>query len=172
MMLNDRYTMKVDIILYETIKSSGIDLILSLPCILLKGLLEEIDKRHEIQNIPITREEEGVGIAAGAYLGGKVPAILMQNSGLGNSVNAIKSLLQLYRIPVIFVMSHRGDEGEKILAQIPMGKLTPSLLDLLNIKKFIINSLEDIKNINRAVDLSIKTKNSVGILLKRNLWRK
>ena len=163
--------MNVDIALYEMIKISGIDLILSLPCILLKGLLEEIDKRHEIQNISLTREEEGVGIAAGAYLGGKTPAILMQNSGLGNSINAIKSLLQLYNIPVIFIMSHRGVEGEKILAQIPMGKLTPRLLDLLNIKKFIINSLDDIKIIKKAVDLSRKTKNSVGILLKRNLWR-
>ncbi|MFX0037939.1 MAG: sulfopyruvate decarboxylase subunit alpha [Promethearchaeota archaeon] len=164
--------MEVDIELYEMIKNSGIDLILSLPCILLKGLIVEINIRHEIQNIPITREEEGVGIAAGAYLGGRTPSILMQNSGLGNSVNAIKSLLQLYNIPVIFIMSHRGAEGERISAQIPMGKLTPSLLDLLNIKKFIISSVDDIKIIKRAVNLSVKTKNSVGILLKRDLWRK
>ncbi|MFX0003734.1 MAG: sulfopyruvate decarboxylase subunit alpha [Candidatus Hodarchaeota archaeon] len=164
--------MEVDIALYEIIKNSGIDLILSLPCILLKGLIEEINIRQEIQNIPITREEEGIGVAAGAYLGGKTPAILMQNSGLGNSVNAIKSLLQLYNIPVIFIISHRGAEGEWILAQVPMGELTPSLLDLLNIKKFIINSVEDIKIIKKAVYFSKKTKKSVGILLKMNLWRK
>jgi len=164
--------MNVDIALYEMIKESGIDLILSLPCILLKGLLEEIEKRHEIQNIPLTREEEGIGIAAGAYLGGKTPALLMQNSGLGNSVNAIKSLLHLYKIPVVFIMSHRGAEGEKILAQIPMGQLTPSLLDILNIKKFIIGSLENVKEIKTAVEFSKKSKQSVGILLKRQLWRK
>ena len=163
--------MKADIELYENIKKSGIDLILSLPCILLKDLLKLIDKKKEIQHIPATREEEGVGIAAGAYLGGRTPAILMQNSGLGNSINAIKSLLQLYKIPIIFIMSHRGAEGEKIEAQIPMGKLTPDLLDLLNIKKFIINSIEDIKELNFAVDISKESKNSVGILLKRNLWR-
>jgi sulfopyruvate decarboxylase subunit alpha len=160
-----------DIILYDTIKKAGIDLILSLPCIMLKGLLQLIDERNEIQHIPITREEEGVGIAAGAYLGGRTPAILMQNSGLGNSVNAIKSLLQLYRIPVIFIMSHRGAEGEKILAQIPMGKLTPDLLDLLEIEKYIINSLDNINEISKAVDKSKRTNNLVGILLKRNLWR-
>ena len=164
--------MNVDIALYEMIKDSGIDLILSLPCILLKGLLEEIDERDEIQKIPITREEEGVGIAAGAYLGGRTPALLIQNSGLGNSVNAIKSLLQLYKIPVIFIISHRGAEGEKIIAQIPMGQLTPSLLDLLNIKKFIIDSLEKVKVIKNAVEFSKKSKKSVGILLKRQLWRK
>ena len=163
--------MKADIELYENIKNSGIDLILSLPCILLKDLLTLIDEKKEIQHIPVTREEEGVGIAAGAYLGGRTPAILMQNSGLGNSINAIKSLLQLYKIPIIFIMSHRGAEGEKIEAQIPMGQLTPDLLDLLNIKKFIINSIEDIKEVNFSVDISKESSNSVGILLKRNLWR-
>ncbi|MFX1592718.1 MAG: sulfopyruvate decarboxylase subunit alpha [Promethearchaeota archaeon] len=163
--------MNVDIKLYEKIKESGIDLILSLPCILIKGLLKLIDEKNEIQHIPITREEEGVGIAAGAYLGGRIPAILMQNSGLGNSINAIKSLLQLYNIPVIFIMSHRGAEGEKILAQIPMGQLTPDLLDLLNIRKFIIDSVEKINEIKIAVNFSKNSKNSVGILLKRNLWR-
>lgn len=162
--------MIADLKLYEEIKKSGIDLILSLPCILLKGLLNLIDEKKEIQHIPITREEEGVGIAAGAYLGGKTPAILMQNSGLGNSINAIKSLIQLYKIPVIFIMSHRGAEGEKILAQIPMGQLTPDLLDLLNIPKFIIYSMENIKEVKDAVNVSKKSKESVGILLKRSLW--
>ena len=162
--------MYADIKLYETIKESGINLILSLPCILLKGLLNLINDKNEIQHIPVTREEEGVGIAAGAYICGKTPAILMQNSGLGNSINAIKSLLELYKIPVVFIMSHRGAEGEKILAQIPMGQLTPDLLDLLNIQKFIIDSIETINEVKNAIDISKKSKNSVGIFLKRSLW--
>ncbi|MFX1572086.1 MAG: sulfopyruvate decarboxylase subunit alpha [Promethearchaeota archaeon] len=164
--------MNIDSKLYEMIKFSGIDLILSLPCIMLKNLLHIIDKKEEIQHIPITREEEGVGIAAGAYLGGKTPAIIMQNSGLGNSINAIESLLKLYKIPIIFIMSHRGAEGEKIIAQIPMGKLTPKLLDLLSIKKFIIDSPEKIKVIEKAVNFSKKSLESVGILLKKQLWGK
>ncbi|MFX1363372.1 MAG: sulfopyruvate decarboxylase subunit alpha [Promethearchaeota archaeon] len=162
--------MSVDLKLYEEIKKSGIDLILSLPCILLKGLLILIDEKEEIQHIPLTREEEGIGIAAGAYLGGKIPVLLMQNSGLGNSVNAIKSLLELYRIPIIFIISHRGSEGEKISAQIPMGQLTPNLLDLLNIKRFIVDSIETIREIKIAINFSIKSKSSVAILLKRSLW--
>jgi sulfopyruvate decarboxylase subunit alpha len=162
--------MNADIKLYEALKKSRINLILSLPCILLKGLLKLIDEKNDIQHIPVTREEEGVGIAAGAYLGGRTPAILMQNSGLGNSVNAIKSLLQLYKIPVVFIMSHRGAEGEKIKAQIPMGQLTPNLLDLLDIKKFIIDSPKTIKEIEFAVDFSKRSVESVGILLKRTLW--
>ncbi len=162
--------MSIDLKLYDAIKDSGINLILSLPCIMLKGLLQLIEEKNEIQHISITREEEGVGIAAGAYLGGKTPAILMQNSGLGNSVNAIKSLLQLFKIPVIFIMSHRGAEGEKILAQIPMGQLTPDLLDLLKIEKFIIDSKEKIKIIKNTVEQSKSSEISAGILLKKSLW--
>lgn len=162
--------MSIDLMLYEAIKDSDIDLILSLPCIMLKGLLQLIEEKNEIQHISITREEEGVGIAAGAYLGGKTPAILIQNSGLGNSVNAIKSLLQLFKIPIIFIMSHRGAEGEKIMAQIPMGQLTPDLLDLLKIEKFIIDSKEKIKNIKKAVELSKSLEISTAILLKKTLW--
>lgn len=162
--------MNVDLLLYKAIKNSKIDLILSLPCIMLKGLLQVIEEKNEIDHISITREEEGIGIAAGAYLGGKVPAIVMQNSGLGNSVNAIKSLLQLYRIPVIFIMSHRGGEGEKILAQIPMGKLTPDLLDLLKIETFIVDSERNIKHIQTAVEQSLSSGIPTGILLKKKLW--
>lgn len=162
--------MNVDLLLYKAIKNSKIDLILSLPCIMLKGLLQLIEERNEIDHISITREEEGVGIAAGAYLGGKVPAILMQNSGLGNSVNAITSLLQLYEIPVIFIMSHRGAEGEKIQAQIPMGKLTPDLLDLLKIETFIVDSERNINHIQTAVEQSLSSGIQTCILLKRKLW--
>ena len=162
--------MSVDLKLYEAIKNTGINLLLSVPCIMLKGLLEVIEEKKEIQHIAVTREEEGVGIAAGAYLGGKLPAILMQNSGLGNSINAIKSLLELYKIPVIFIMSHRGAEGEKIIAQMPMGQITIDLLNLLTIETYILNSPENIKDIIKAVDKAKKTKKPIAIILKRTLW--
>jgi len=162
--------MSVDLKLYEAIKNTGINLLLSVPCIMLKGLLEVIEEKKEIQHIAVTREEEGVGIAAGAYLGGKLPAILMQNSGLGNSINAIKSLLELYKIPVIFIMSHRGAEGEKIIAQMPMGQITIDLLKLLTIETYILNSPRNIKDIIKAVDKAKKTKKPIVIILKRTLW--
>ena len=139
-------------------------------CILLKDILDLINERKEILHIPVTREEEGVGIAAGAYLGGKRPAILMQNSGLGNSINAIKSLLELYEIPVIFIMSHRGGKGEKILAQIPMGRITDGLLEVIGIKTWSIKSSEEILKFKEAVTYSHKNNCSVGILLQKSLW--
>jgi len=162
--------MNVDQKLYEIIKDFGIDLVLSVPCIFLKGILDLINERKEILHIPVTREEEGVGIAAGAYLGGKKPVILMQNSGLGNSINAIKSLLELYDIPVIFIMSHRGGKDEKILAQIPMGKIINKLLEVIGIKTWSIKSSKEIIKLNEAIIYSQEFNCSVGVLLQKALW--
>ena len=163
--------MKVDLKIYNIIKDSGIDFIISVPCLLLKEILKIIDDKNEIFYLPVTREEEGVGIAAGAYLGGKKPAILMQNSGLGNSINAITSLLQYHEIPVIFFVSHRGEEEEPNGAHIPMGKITETLLDDMSIKFWNIRSSKDISKIKTAINYSNENKTSVGILLKQNLWR-
>ncbi|MBN1802408.1 MAG: sulfopyruvate decarboxylase subunit alpha [Candidatus Lokiarchaeota archaeon] len=161
----------IDRRLYEAIKNSGINLILSVPCAMLKGLIEVINVIAEIPHIPVTREEEGVGIAAGASLAGKTPALLMQNSGLGNSINAIKSLLQLYEIPVIFIMSHRGTEGEKIPAQMPMGQVSIDLLNCVDVGFEIVDSIDTIKNIEKIVQKSRESNKPHGVLLKRTLWR-
>ena len=93
--------------IYDGLKDAGINFIVSVPCVNLSKLLNMIDEDDEIIHIPVTREEEGIGICAGAYLGGKKPAILMQNSGFGNSVNALKSLTELYEMPLLMIMSHR-----------------------------------------------------------------
>ena len=162
--------MSIDEEIYDAIKASGIDLILSVPCAMLGGLLNIINEKDAIEHIPVTREEEGVGIAAGAYLGGKTPAILMQNSGLGNSINAIRSLLGFYRIPVVFIMSHRGAEGEKIAAQIPMGEITTRLLDCVGVETAIIDSRKKLKGITSIVEHSKVSSSSVAVVLKRPLW--
>ncbi|MBY9003843.1 MAG: sulfopyruvate decarboxylase subunit alpha [Candidatus Lokiarchaeota archaeon] len=162
--------MKVDLKIYKIIKDSGIDFITSVPCQLLKEILKIIDDKNEIIYLPVTREEEGVGIAAGAYLGGKKPAVLMQNSGLGNSINAITSLLQYYEIPVIFFISHRGGEEEPISSHIPMGKITETLLGDITTKYWNISSNKDMSQIKTAINYSNENKVSVAILLKRSLW--
>ncbi len=162
--------MDTDKKLYDAIKESGINFLLSVPCDMIKGLLEIIDEKKEIMHFSVTREEEGVGVAAGAFLGGKKPSILMQNSGLGNSINAIKSLLEIYEIPIIFIITHRGAEGEKILAQMPMGKITLNLLDCIDVEYIIIDSEVKIDEIVKAVKKSTSFNKSVAIILKRTLW--
>ena len=89
----------------------------------LSHVLRELDDRfRDIRLLLATREEEAFGIAAGLYLGGRLPTVMLQSSGLGNSLNALTSLLLPYEIPVLVVVSMRGDAGEWNAAQVPMGR--------------------------------------------------
>ena len=156
---------------YDALKKSGIDFIVSLPCVNLGGIMEMVETDPEIIHVPVTREEEGFGICAGAFMGGKKPGILMQNSGLGNSVNALASLFELYKIPVIMIMSHRGTEGEFMSAQIPMGTATPKVLDALGIQYFNPKKAEEaLKIIPNAWRIAETQGTPVGILLDINFW--
>ena len=153
--------------IYDGLKDSGIDFIVSVPCVNLSKLLNMIDEDSEIIHIPVTREEEGIGICAGAYLGGKSPAILMQNSGLGNSINALKSLMELYEFPLLMIMSHRGTEGENICGQVPMGQSTPRILEGMDFKFFKPGNPEGAyEDIIEAWDLSTEEGRPVSVLLE------
>ncbi|MGC9516544.1 MAG: sulfopyruvate decarboxylase subunit alpha [Methanomicrobiales archaeon] len=156
---------------YNALKEANINFIVSLPCINLGKLLEMVECDPEIIHVPVTREEEGFGIAAGAYLGGKNPGILMQNSGLGNSVNVLASLYELYQIPIIMIISHRGTEGEPIVAQIPMGKATPEILKVLKIPYYNPKIPEEAFDaIKDGWNLAKKENKPVGILLEISYW--
>ena len=146
-----------------------IHVICSVPCIMLAGVLKRLEKTS-ITHIPVTREEEGVGIAAGVALGGKRPALLMQNSGLGNSINALLSLTKLYGLPLPLIISQRGGKGEKVLAQMPMGKATPNLLKAARIDYVRIKKRDDLNKMRKMIHKSFANNRVAAILLLRNLW--
>lgn len=87
----------------------------------------------DVRAILATREEEAFGIAAGLYLGGARPSVMLQSSGLGNSLNALTSLLLPYEIPVLILVSMRGDPGEWNAAQVPMGRAVGPIFDAIGI---------------------------------------
>jgi sulfopyruvate decarboxylase subunit alpha len=89
------------------------------------------DAYADVRTTVATREEEAFGIAAGLYLGGARPTVMLQSSGLGNSLNALTSLLLPYRIPVLAIVSMRGDAGEWNEAQVPMGRAVRSICDAI-----------------------------------------
>lgn len=153
-------------------KKAGVDFVVSVPCVNLKDLILMVDKDPDIIHVPVTREEEGVGVCAGAYMGGKRTAILMQNSGLGNSINALASLNKLYGIPLLMIMSHRGVEGEPVCAQVPMGELTPHLLETMDIPFFVPASKPEAEDlIFEAMSIAQEKRSPVAVLLKIGFWR-
>lgn len=156
---------------YRGMKSAGIDFAASVPCVNLQELLHLVSEDPKIIHIPVTREEEGVGLCAGAWIGGRRPALLMQNSGLGNSINALASLDILYQIPLLMIISHRGCEGEPIIGQVPMGRLTPKLLDAMEIVRFSPSLKEAEEMIVKAWELSEVERRPAAILLDLRFWR-
>lgn len=125
------------------LKENGFDFGVTFPSSKLKHLLEMIEGDDEIFTVPVTREEEGVGVCAGAYLAGKKPFMLIQSSGLGNSFNAIASLLKTYRIPILIIAEHRGSYNEKVPAQVPLGVALPGMLGAMDIPFIMISSQLD-----------------------------
>jgi len=161
--------MMIDKKIVDIIESAGIDVVLSLPCNMLSGIMDEISLRN-IKHVPVCREEEGVGIAAGVVLAGKRPMILMQNSGLGNCINALMSLTTLYEMPLLILMSHRGGEGEQISAQMPMGGIAPSLLDTMKIGHKSISGSEALDSLVADIKKTFEQNKIFAVFLKRELW--
>ncbi len=87
----------------------------------------------DVRTTLATREEEAFGIAAGLYLGGARPTVMLQSSGLGNSLNAITSLVLPYKIPMLIIISMRGDAGEWNDAQVPMGRAVRPICDAIGV---------------------------------------
>jgi sulfopyruvate decarboxylase subunit alpha len=159
----------VDQRLVDLLLQEGVDFIVSVPCNML-GELITIIERSPVQHIPVCREEEGVGIAAGAALAGKKPLLLMQNSGLGNSINALMSLTRLYELPLFLLMSHRGGPGEQISAQIPMGEAVPLLLKTLGISCLSVRSIDNIAPLKKRIRRTFRSREVHAALLSRELW--
>src|SRR3954464_2374035 len=90
----------------QALQDMGVDFFTGVPDSILGGIIAELMTRRLYT--PAVREDEAGTMAAGAYLAGKVPAVLMQNSGLGTSLNALISLNLIYRKPCIVIVSWRG----------------------------------------------------------------
>jgi sulfopyruvate decarboxylase subunit alpha len=152
--------------LYEALKKVGVDFVVTFPCNWTSILIDFIACDSDIIHIPVTREEEGVGIAAGAYLGGKKPAMIMQSSGIGNSLNALGSLNLTCKIPLLILISHRGIEREKIVAQKGMGQALKKLLAGVGIQYFDLIILDEIEKIlTSAFDFALNKEKPVAVIL-------
>ncbi len=163
--------MKISKKIISNLKKGGVNFYLSVPCKLLANMIDILEKDNEVYYSSVPREEEGMGICAGAYLGGKFPCIMMQNTGIGNSVNAIVSLLQLYNLPIVFLISYRGTPGEQVGAQGGMAKITEDILNLLKIPSLHCSSKKDLDKIKIYIEHAKITESPVAILCDFELMK-
>ena len=142
----------------------------ALPETWLVHLIRMAEEDPEVQLIRLAKEEEGVGISAGAHLAGVKSAMLMQNHGFLASVNAIVSCAQLYRIPLLMLISHRGEFGERDPWQTEGGGVTTHVLDALRIPHALLDSTDHVaKRIQKAQTLAHSASRPVALLLTRDL---
>jgi sulfopyruvate decarboxylase subunit alpha len=137
----------------------------------LSHVLRRFEHRfQDVRLILATREEEAFGIAAGLYLGGRKPTVMLQSSGLGNSLNAITSLLLPYRIPVLIVVSLRGDEGEWNRAQQPMGRAVRSIFDAIAVPHVTVEAADVVADVvERTGVKAFEMRLAAACLLPRRL---
>lgn len=154
--------------LIAILKDFRIDVVSSLPCEKIKNLLCLLYK--EFYHIPLTREEEGVGISAGVALSGKRPAMFVQSSGMGNMLNALLSLTDFYAFPLPIFVSQRGIYNEAIAAQVPMGQRLPGILREAGIPYSIISSREDFPLIRRHLSDVFDYSKIHVFLLNPAIW--
>ncbi len=154
--------------LISILRENGVNFTASLPCEKFKTLLSMLPA--SFPHISLTREEEGVGIAAGAGLAGKRPALFIQSSGVGNMINALLSLTAYYRLPLALFVSRRGIYKEKIDAQMPMGLRLTGILQGAGISFSDISDWADLAIIGKSLG-GIYEENSVhAFLLSPEVW--
>ena len=128
--------MSVNDVIMDALVENKVDFVTTVPCKQLAGVIEKIDEAPDIYHIPANREDEGMGLCAGAYLGGKRPAIIMQNTAIGVTINSLATLIQFYRMPLPMLISYRGEVGEPVACQVEMAVHTKALLNQLNIPTY------------------------------------
>jgi sulfopyruvate decarboxylase alpha subunit len=96
-------------------------------------LINRVLAERSMRAVPLTTEEEGIALLAGAWAGGQRGVLLMQSSGVGNCINML-SLTQIFRFPFLTLVTMRGEWGEFNPWQVPMGSTTPDVLELSGVK--------------------------------------
>ena len=157
-------------LVYDALKSCGIRLLSALPETWLVHLIRLAEDDPEMTLVRLAKEEEGVGISAGAHLAGVKSAMLMQNHGFLASINGIVSCAQLYRIPLLMLITHRGEFGERDPWQTEGGGVTEHLLRALRIPYASLDHPDHVgRRIAKAQTLATSANKPVALLLHRDL---
>ncbi len=154
--------------LIRIMKGCGIELLCTLPCDRVRNLIALTDR--SFFRLPLTREEEGVGICAGAALAGRRPAMIVQSSGVGNMINALLSLTQFYELPLALFVSQRGVYKEGIAAQVPMGVALPKVLEAVGIACSVIDSQHQLAGVAGDLEAVYRDGKIHAFLLSPALW--
>ncbi|MBM3537705.1 MAG: phosphonopyruvate decarboxylase [Alphaproteobacteria bacterium] len=154
---------------YGVLKDAGIRQASYVPDAGHARLIERLHADAEIQTTVLTTEEEGIALAAGAWLGGQRSVLLMQSSGVGNCVNML-SLLGSCRFPLLTLVTMRGEWAEFNPWQVPMGRATPGVLEAMGVKVARVDQADEVAEaVSAASVLAFDSDQAVAVLLSQRL---
>ena len=149
---------------------NGVDFVTSVPCKQLAGVIEVLDHTQAITHVPSNKEDEGMGLCAGAYMGGMRPAIIMQNTALGVTANTLATLIQFYRMPLPMLISYRGELMEPVACQVEMALHTKALLAQMNIPTYHFHKRADADELDAILKYTFMCNKPVAILTDATFW--
>lgn len=155
-------------VILAALKDAGVNVIASLPDFSLAKIVEALFEDNEIRHVPLSREEEGVGICTGAYFAGARCALVMQNGGMLNSCNALVTTALQFQIPMLLVVLYSGAHGDKAFPM--LGQVTEPVLDALGIPCHPLERIEDASFvIGGALVQAYNMKKPVAVLLHKRI---
>jgi len=155
----------------EDFVNNNIEFVTTVPCKQLAGVIDNIEASKDIFHIPSNKEDEGIGLCAGAYMGGKRSAIIMQNTAIGVTINTLVTLTQYYRMPLPMLISYRGELGEPVACQVEMAVHTKALLAQLNIPTYHFHDEKDVDELNAILAYTFMCNKPVAILTDATFWK-
>ncbi len=157
-------------LIYSALKDCGVRVLSALPETWLVHLIGLAEEDPEMTLVRLAKEEEAVGISAGAHFAGVKSAMLMQNHGFLASINGVVSFAHLYKIPLLMLISYRGTFGERDPWQTQGGNVTEAMLRALGIPYSFLDSAETVRRrIRHAQTLAESSLQPAALLLTRDL---
>jgi sulfopyruvate decarboxylase alpha subunit len=155
--------------IHKELSAAGVSLVGYVPDAGHKRLIELCQADKKMRAVVLTTEEEGIGLAAGAWLGGQKSVLLMQSSGVGNVINVL-GMVRECRFPLVTLVTMRGEQGEFNPWQVPMGQAVRPVLEAMGTVVQAPASAEDIvPTVNAALRLAYNSYASVAVLIPQRV---
>jgi len=136
-------------IVVDALREAGFDFAVTLPATQIHTLQEQLSHSPDFTHVAVTNEAEGCAIAAGAWLGGKMPVLVVETSGILLSTYALLRVHATFGVPLLILSTYRGGLGEQEWYAVHTGAALPGLLDALRVPSHVITGIDEVKTVVR-----------------------
>ena len=155
--------------IHRELAAAGVTVVGYVPDAGHKRLIELCHQDKSMRAVPLTTEEEGIGLVAGAWLGGQKSVLLMQSSGVGNLVNVL-GMIKVCRFPLVMIVTMRGEQGEFNPWQVPMGENTARVLDTMSVAVRQAGDPQTVAaHVHTALGLAYETQGAQAVLIAQRV---